>query len=77
MARVLKTGGRVHVGEIYPPEGGKGSTGWIMDSDYDSFGLTKEVYARGRINEFLEDHRMRIPPPRNDEFPFFVTLTKK
>ncbi len=76
MTRVLKKHGVIYIGETYPREGGKGSTDWLMSSDYHCFGLRKEVFSGSRVGEFLMRHGIDDIYIYRAETPFFITLEK-
>lgn len=74
LIRVLRPRGVIHIGELYTPIR---PVDWVVNTDYNSLGLEKGVYAGERTVEFLREHRMH---PEGAIFgsdsPFFVTLRR-
>ena len=84
MARVLKPGGTVIIGEYYTPQYGYGYVDWIADSGYSNFGLRKEIYTNGQIQNLLAEQGIGNciqevilnSCMKKDSHVFFMTLTK-
>jgi len=80
MARVIKTKGKIYIGETYAPM--RGNLEWMADEDYSEFGLEKEAYKGAEaVRNFLEKKGLNELLLSNlkdtEEFkPFFMILQK-
>lgn len=74
MARILKPGGSIYIAEwiprIHDPE-------WLMDEDFQAYGLSKKVYKEANLKEFVFVHGWIFGITWKDTPPFFLALTKE
>jgi hypothetical protein len=73
MTRILRTNGKIYIGEWYPRIT---NPNWLKNSDYSGYGLTKIIYEDKNLQEFMNQHELRTIYTYEDTPPFFIELTK-
>lgn len=74
LTRILKPHGNLIIGECLSRIR---DVNWLLEENYDAYGLSKQIYLGETLKEFIDKYGIRFDSIINKVFqPFFITLTK-